>query len=130
MGGARAGTAPSGPKRKRSTRRTRLRNRLPDDANPKVDRYAHTRRRPDTGGLARSGQPTKRRHEIDRLTVMKTLVAVDKMKSFNGGARSLGISGSLVSRYIAYLEREVGVRLVNRTARSVTLTGEREGAGN
>ena len=58
---------------------------------------------------------------------MRTLVAVAKMKSFNGAARSLGISGSLVSRHIAHLEQEIGVRLVNRTARSVTLTeaGER-----
>lgn len=58
---------------------------------------------------------------------MRTLVAVARVKSFNGAARSLGISGSLVSRHIAYLEREVGVQLVNRTARSVTLTeaGER-----
>ena len=58
---------------------------------------------------------------------MRTLVAVSKVKSFNGAARSLGISGSLVSRHIAHLEEEVGVRLVNRTARSVTLTeaGER-----
>jgi len=58
---------------------------------------------------------------------MRTLVAVARMKSFNGAARSLGISGSLVSRHIAYLEKDLGVRLVNRTARSVTLTeaGER-----
>jgi DNA-binding transcriptional LysR family regulator len=58
---------------------------------------------------------------------MRTLVAVAKVKSFNGAARSLGISGSLVSRHIAHLEQETGVRLVNRTARSVTLTeaGER-----
>ncbi|HXH98456.1 MAG TPA: LysR family transcriptional regulator [Gaiellaceae bacterium] len=58
---------------------------------------------------------------------MRTLVAVAKVKSFNGAARSLGISGSLVSRHIAHLEHEIGVRLVNRTARSVTLTeaGER-----
>lgn len=64
---------------------------------------------------------------MDRLTVMRTLVAVARVKSFNGAARSLGISGSLVSRHIAHLEKEVGVRLVNRTARSVTLTeaGER-----
>jgi len=58
---------------------------------------------------------------------MRTLVAVARVKSFNGAARSLGISGSLVSRHIAHLEQEVGIRLVNRTARSVTLTeaGER-----
>jgi DNA-binding transcriptional LysR family regulator len=59
---------------------------------------------------------------MDRLTVMRTLVAVARVKSFNGAARSLGISGSLVSRHIAHLEQELGVRLVNRTARSVTLT--------
>lgn len=64
---------------------------------------------------------------MDRMTVMRTLVAVARVKSFNGAARSLGISGSLVSRHIAHLEKEVGVRLVNRTARNVTLTeaGER-----
>lgn len=53
---------------------------------------------------------------------MRTLVAVARMKSFNGAARSLGISGSFVSRQIAHLEGELGVRLVNRTARSITLT--------
>jgi DNA-binding transcriptional LysR family regulator len=64
---------------------------------------------------------------VDRLTVMKTFVAVARVRSFNGAARSLGISGSLVSRHIAHLEKEVGIRLVNRTARSVTVTeaGER-----
>jgi DNA-binding transcriptional LysR family regulator len=58
---------------------------------------------------------------------MRTLVAVARVKSFNGAARTLGISGSLVSRHIAHLEKDVGIRLVNRTARSVTLTeaGER-----
>jgi DNA-binding transcriptional LysR family regulator len=62
------------------------------------------------------------KQQMDRLTVMRTLVAVARVKSFNGAARSLGISGSLVSRHIASLEQEVGARLVNRTARSVTLT--------
>ena len=37
-------------------------------------------------------------------------------------ARALGISGSLVSRHVAELERDLGVRLVNRTARTVSLT--------
>jgi DNA-binding transcriptional LysR family regulator len=58
---------------------------------------------------------------------MKSFVGVARVKSFNGAARSLGISGSLVSRHISHLEQVVGIRLVNRTARSVTLTeaGER-----
>jgi len=53
---------------------------------------------------------------------MKTFVTVAKSSSFSGAARELGISGSLVSRHVADLERQVGVRLVNRTARSVSLT--------
>lgn len=59
---------------------------------------------------------------MDRLIVMKTFVAVGEASSFAGAARTLGISGSLVSRHVADLERQVGVRLVHRTARSVSLT--------
>lgn len=59
---------------------------------------------------------------MDRLVVMNTFVTVAKSSSFSGAARELGISGSLVSRHVADLERQVGVRLVNRTARSVSLT--------
>jgi DNA-binding transcriptional LysR family regulator len=59
---------------------------------------------------------------MDRLVVMRTFVTVAKSSSFSGAARELGISGSLVSRHVADLERQVGVRLVNRTARSVSLT--------
>jgi DNA-binding transcriptional LysR family regulator len=59
---------------------------------------------------------------VDRLVVMKTFVTVAKSSSFSAAARELAISGSLVSRHVADLERQVGVRLVNRTARSVSLT--------
>ncbi len=59
---------------------------------------------------------------MDRLVVMKTFVTVAKSSSFSQAARELAISGSLVSRHVADLERQVGVRLVNRTARSVSLT--------
>jgi DNA-binding transcriptional LysR family regulator len=59
---------------------------------------------------------------MDRLTVMKSFVAVGKSASFSAAARSLGVSGSLVSRHIADLERQLGVRLVTRTARAVSLT--------
>jgi DNA-binding transcriptional LysR family regulator len=59
---------------------------------------------------------------MDRLVVMRTFVTVAKSSSFSGAARQLGISGSLVSRHVADLERQVGVTLVNRTARSVSLT--------
>jgi DNA-binding transcriptional LysR family regulator len=59
---------------------------------------------------------------MDRLTVMNSFVAVVKAESFVAAARSLGVSASLVSRHIADLEDQLGVRLVNRTARTVTLT--------
>jgi DNA-binding transcriptional LysR family regulator len=59
---------------------------------------------------------------MDRITVMKSFVAAARAESFSAAARSLGVSGSLISRHISELERQVGVRLVNRTARAVSLT--------
>jgi DNA-binding transcriptional LysR family regulator len=59
---------------------------------------------------------------MDRLTLMRSFVGVTKSRSFSQAARTLGISGSLVSRHVAELERDLGVRLVNRTARTVSLT--------
>ncbi len=59
---------------------------------------------------------------MDRLTVMRSFVSVTKSRNFSQAARALGISGSLVSRHVAELERDLGIRLVNRTARTVSLT--------
>lgn len=59
---------------------------------------------------------------MDRLLLMHSFVTVAQASGFSGAAKKLGSSGSLVSRHVAELERQVGVRLVNRTARSVSLT--------
>lgn len=59
---------------------------------------------------------------MDRLLVMRSFVTVAKVGSFSGAAKVLGSSGSLISRHVADLEKQVGVRLVNRTARSISLT--------
>jgi DNA-binding transcriptional LysR family regulator len=59
---------------------------------------------------------------MDRLLLMHSFVTVAQVGSFSGAAKKLGSSGSLVSRHVAELERQVGVRLVNRTARSLSLT--------
>lgn len=59
---------------------------------------------------------------MDRLLVMRSFVTVAKVGSFSGAAKVLGSSGSLVSRHVADLEKQLGVRLVNRTARSISLT--------
>jgi DNA-binding transcriptional LysR family regulator len=54
---------------------------------------------------------------------MRSFLGVTKTGSFRQTARELKISGSLVSRHIAELERTLGVRLLNRTTRTVSLTG-------
>jgi len=43
-------------------------------------------------------------------------------QSFSAAARKLGIARSAVSRHIALLEKSIGVRLLNRTTRSLSLT--------
>lgn len=59
---------------------------------------------------------------MDRITVMRSFVGVGRHGSFSQAAKHLRISGSLVSRHVAELENQLGLRLVNRTARAVTLT--------
>ncbi len=59
---------------------------------------------------------------MDRITIMRSFVAAARAESFSAAARNLGVSGSLISRHISELERQLGVRLVNRTARAVSLT--------
>jgi DNA-binding transcriptional LysR family regulator len=59
---------------------------------------------------------------MDQLTIMRSFIGVTKTGSFRQAGRELGISGSLVSRHIADLERTLGVRLLNRTTRTVSLT--------
>lgn len=59
---------------------------------------------------------------MDTLVGMETFIAVAKQKSFTGGAKVLGISTKLASKYVAKLEEKLGTQLLNRTTRSVTLT--------
>ncbi|MEY4065182.1 MAG: hypothetical protein RIR26_1390 [Pseudomonadota bacterium] len=53
---------------------------------------------------------------------MHLFVEVAKARSFRRAADSLGIPNSTVSRRIADLERDVGLRLFNRSTRRVELT--------
>lgn len=59
---------------------------------------------------------------MDRIEAMKAFVTVADLKGFAPAARKLGLSASGVTRLIAALEDHVGVRLLQRTTRSVTLT--------
>lgn len=57
---------------------------------------------------------------MDRLVTMTTFSKVVDYASFTAAAEDLGISRALVSRHITDLETYFGVRLLNRTTRSVT----------
>lgn len=57
-----------------------------------------------------------------RFDVIEAFVAVVEVGSFVGAAQRLNQSKAAVSKQVAYLEDEVGARLLNRTTRSVSLT--------
>lgn len=59
---------------------------------------------------------------MDRMSAMQAFVEAVKQRSLGGAAQHLGISRTLVSRHIQALEDELGVRLMNRTTRSLSLT--------
>ena len=58
----------------------------------------------------------------DRFEVMQAFIAVCDAQGFSAGARKLGLSPSVVTRLVAGLEARLGVRLLQRTTRSVRLT--------
>jgi DNA-binding transcriptional LysR family regulator len=53
---------------------------------------------------------------------LRCLVAVVDAGTFTDAAIELGVSQAAVSRTVMALERELGVRLLHRTSRSVTPT--------
>jgi DNA-binding transcriptional LysR family regulator len=64
---------------------------------------------------------------MDRFDDLAAFIAVSELKGFAAAARRLGISPSAATRAVAALEERLGVRLLQRTTRSVTPTdaGER-----
>jgi DNA-binding transcriptional LysR family regulator len=59
---------------------------------------------------------------MDRLTAMRTLARVIETGSFSGAARQLRVGQPSVSKLIGQLEKELGVRLLSRTTRSLVPT--------
>lgn len=59
---------------------------------------------------------------MDRLTSIEAFVRVADAGSFAGAARSWGRSRAVMSKYVSQLEEHLGVRLLHRTTRSVSLT--------
>jgi DNA-binding transcriptional LysR family regulator len=64
---------------------------------------------------------------MDRLGTMESFVRVVRSGSFTIAASQLGLSRALVSRHISALEERLGVKLINRSTRSLNLTDEGRG---
>lgn len=60
------------------------------------------------------------------LTALRTFRAVVRARSFSGAAIALGIPKSTLSKRIADLEADLGVRLIERTTRAFRVTPEGE----
>ncbi len=63
---------------------------------------------------------------IDMFDGLVQLVAIVDAGSFREAARTLGVTASAISKSLAKLERDVGVRLLHRTSRRITPTTEGE----
>lgn len=63
---------------------------------------------------------------MDRFLEMRTFVQVVDTGSFVGAAEPLDMSKAAVSRYLADLEARLGVRLLHRTTRRLSLTEDGE----
>lgn len=61
---------------------------------------------------------------MDKFDAMRAFVAVVDAGSFVGAAERLQISKAVVSRLVAELEENLGVRLLHRTTRKLSLTPE------
>jgi LysR family transcriptional regulator, regulator for bpeEF and oprC len=61
---------------------------------------------------------------MDRFAAMRTFVQVVETESFTKAAAALGVSRATVSVSVQQLEEQLGVRLLHRTTRQVSLTNE------
>jgi LysR family transcriptional regulator for bpeEF and oprC len=59
---------------------------------------------------------------MSRIDALRVFAAVAEAKSFTAAARRVGLTPSAVSKQISQLEARLGVRLLVRTTRSVSLT--------
>ena len=61
---------------------------------------------------------------MDHISRVAVFLEVVKHRSFAGAARTLGLTGPAISKQVQNLEDRLGVRLLYRTTRQVTLTEE------
>lgn len=63
-----------------------------------------------------------KRRAMDRVSSMLSFVKVVEHEGFSSAARQLNLATSVVTTHVKSLEERLGVRLLNRTTRSVSLT--------
>lgn len=61
---------------------------------------------------------------MDHVSRVGIFLEVARHESFTGAARALGLTGPAISKQIQTLEAQLGVKLLNRTTRHVSLTEE------
>jgi DNA-binding transcriptional LysR family regulator len=61
---------------------------------------------------------------VDHIAALIVFVRVAEARSFVAAGNSLGLSASAVCKRIAALEQKIGVRLLHRTTRKVSVTDE------
>lgn len=59
---------------------------------------------------------------MDRLQAMESFVRVVELGNFSAAARQAGVARSVVTRQVAALEQHLGVKLLNRSTRRLSLT--------
>lgn len=59
---------------------------------------------------------------MDRLSAMRIFVRVAELSSFSAVAQQMGVARSIVTRQVAALEQHLGVKLMARSTRRLTLT--------
>ncbi|MCB8822759.1 LysR family transcriptional regulator [Microvirga rosea] len=59
---------------------------------------------------------------LDRVTSMQVFQKVAALGSFSAAARALGLSQTMVTKHVAALEMRLGVKLLHRSTRKLTLT--------
>ncbi|MDH7973880.1 LysR family transcriptional regulator [Sphingomonas sp. AR_OL41] len=63
---------------------------------------------------------------MDKLAALSTFAQAAELRSFTAAGRAIGVSSSAVGKTIMRMEERLGVRLFNRSTRSITLTAEGE----
>ncbi|SFQ13442.1 DNA-binding transcriptional regulator, LysR family [Variovorax sp. PDC80] len=59
---------------------------------------------------------------MDTIECMRIFVEIARRRSFRATADVLGVSSASISRHVAFLEGRLGIRLLNRTTRTVSLS--------